>query len=108
RALGLVARCDPAAQTLEIETEGPVDEALSDEVARLVRHHGYEPRDRVSSSFIASVTSEQLRARLAFEWTSRFATALVFLLPAIALHYLTPALATGGRLIPHLIEAALV
>lgn len=106
--LGLVARADPAGMWLEIESESPIDEALSDRVADMARRHGLEPRDRLSSSFVRGITGEQLRARLAYEWTSRWATGLVFFLPALALHYLTPTLAQGGRIIPGMIEAALV
>ncbi len=107
-SLGLVARADPAGMWLEIESEQPIDEALSDRVADVARRLGFEPRDRASSSFVPSLTAGQLRQRLAFEWTSRWATGLVFLLPALALHYLTPSLAQGGRLIPGMIEATLV
>ncbi len=106
--LGLVARADPAGMWLEIESEAPIDEAMSDRVAEIARRHALEPRDRLSSSFVSSVTAQQLRGRLAYEWTSRWATGLVFLLPAIVLHYLTPMLAQGGRLIPGMLEAALV
>jgi len=106
--LGLVARADPAGMWLEIESESPIDEAMSDRVAEVARRFALEPRDRISSSFVSSVTAEQLRDRLGYEWTSRWATGLVFLLPALALHYLTPMLAQGGRLIPGMLEAALV
>lgn len=106
--LGLVARADPAGMWLEIESKTPVDEAMSDRVAEIARRHALEPRDRISTSFVSGVTAEQLRARLSHEWTSRWATGLVFLLPAVVLHYLTPVLAQGGRLIPGMIEASLV
>lgn len=106
--LGVVARADPAGMWLEVEHDAPIDEAMSDRVAEAARRLGLEPRDRLSSSFVPSATAEQLRDRLAYEWTSRWATGLVFLLPAIALHYLTPMLAQGGRLIPGMIEAVLV
>lgn len=106
--LGVVARSDPAGMWLEIESANPVDEALSDRVAEVTRRFGLEPRDRTSSSFVPSVTAEQLRQRMMYEWTSRWATGLVFLLPAVVLHYLTPMLAQGSRLIPGMIEATLV
>jgi len=106
--LGVVARSDPAGMWLEIEADQPIDEAMSDRVAAITRRFALEPRDRSSSSFVSSVTAEQLRQRIAYEWTSRWATGLVFLLPALALHYLTPILAQGSRLIPGMIEATLV
>ncbi len=106
--LGVATRSDPAGMWLEIESTAPIDEALSDRVAEITRRFGLEPRDRTSSSFISSVTAEQLRQRMAYEWTSRWATGLVFLLPAVVLHYLTPTLAQGSRLIPGMIEATLV
>lgn len=106
--LGVIARSDPAGMWLEIESDQRIDEAMSDRVAVITRRFGLEPRDRISSSFVSDVSKTQLRDRLAYEWTSRWATGLVFLLPALALHYLTPILAQGSRLIPGMIEATLV
>lgn len=103
-----VARSDPAGLWLEVQSRKPIDEQVSDQVAALARRFALEPRDRVGSTFVPSLSAEHLRQRLAYEWTSRWATGLVFLLPALALHYLTPMLAQGGRLIPGMIEAALV
>ena len=106
--LGLVARADPAGLWLEVESPSLLDEALADRVAALTRRRGLELRDRIGATFSPSTTKEQLRARLAHEWASRFATGMVFLLPAIALHYLTPILAQGSTVIPEGIQAALV
>lgn len=104
----MTARSDPAGMWLEIESDEAVTENTADEVVEVARTWGIEPRDRVSGSFIATATAEQLRDRLKHEWLSRWATSLVFLLPAIVLHVLTPALAQGTRYIPHGIEATLV
>lgn len=106
--LAVVARSDPAGMWLEIESDHPIDETMADRIALITRRFGLEPRDRTSSSFVSSVTAGQLRQRMAYEWTSRWATGLVFLLPALALHYLTPVLAQGSRLIPGMIEATLI
>ncbi len=106
--LSVIARADPAGMWLEIEAGQPIDEAMSDRVAAITRRFALEPRDRIGSSFVSSVTAEQLRQRMAYEWTSRWATGLIFLLPAMALHYLTPILAQGSRLIPGMIEGTLV
>lgn len=104
----LTARSDPAGMWLEIETDAAIEESTADEVVEVARTFGFEPRDRVGSSFIATTTADELRGRLKHEWLSRWATGLVFLLPALALHVLTPALAQGTLYIPHGIEALLV
>ncbi|MFG0329285.1 MAG: hypothetical protein ACF8PN_05235 [Phycisphaerales bacterium] len=108
KAGGLRARSDPAALTLEVESPDRFTEDLADEVIHEARAFGLEPRDRVGSSFVATLAPDQLRDRVRHEWASRFATGLVFLLPALGLHYLTPFLAMGTTAIPRTIEAALV
>jgi len=105
---GLASRADPAGMWLEVESNEPIDEAFSDRVSEIARRSGMEPRDRVGSSFVPGIGIDALRRRLAHEWTSRFATGLVFLLPALALHYLHPHLAGATNYVPNLIEAVLV
>ena len=108
RELALPARADPAGMWLEVESPGPMTEAIADQVALLAHRQGLDLRDRIGSDFSPRVTESELVKRLSFEWTSRLATALVFLVPALFLHYLTPRLATGGLLIPRFLEAVLV
>lgn len=106
--LGMRSRSDPAAMTLEIESEEPITERDADAVIEIARRYGLEPRDRVGSSFVAGIGVGQLRERVAHEWSSRFATALVFLAPALALSYLAPYLTMESLIIPRGIEAILV
>lgn len=108
--LGVVSRCDPAGMLLEVECgEGAViDEAFADKVIEVARHWGIEPRDRVGSSFVSTISADALRKRLESEWRSRLATGLVFLLPAMLMHYLKGYLAGATNYVPNGIEAALV
>lgn len=106
--LGLFSRCDPAGMWLEIETQDPVTENIANAVCNVVSKFGLLPRDRVGTSFVPSVNIKQLQKRILFEWKGRWATALVFLLPALILHYATPLLSLGSRYIPHSLEALLV
>ncbi len=108
--LGLVSRCDPAGMWLEVESGGAavIDEAFADRVIEVARHWGLEPRDRVGSSFVATISEAQLRKRLVSEWRTRFATALVFLLPAMLIYYLRPMLAGATNYVPNGIVAVLV
>ncbi len=108
RELALPARADPAGMWLEVQSPGPMTESVADQVALIARGQGLDLRDRVGGDFSPSVTETDLVRRLSFEWTSRLATALVFLIPALLLHYLTPRLATGSLLIPRFLEAVLV
>jgi len=108
---GLATRCDPAALRLDVETPDgrPLTEDDADSVIAVARPCGLEPRDRVGTSFVAGLEPERLRQRIAHEWSSRFATGLVFLLPALVLHALLPRLTGGGpRYVPFGIEALLV
>lgn len=77
------------------ETE--LTEASVDVAANIARAFGLEVRDRVGSTFVADNDLDGLRKRMVFEYKSRFATAMMFGLPALALHYLGPILAGGGR-----------
>ncbi|MBL1218235.1 MAG: hypothetical protein D8M59_12160 [Planctomycetes bacterium] len=106
--LNLPSRCDPAGMWLDVDFESKPDESQSNTVAALAARFGLCPRDRIGASFVPSVTGDQLVKRVQHEWASRFATGLVFLLPALGMHYLTPLLTTGPRYVPHGIEAALV
>lgn len=89
-------------------TEREVDVAASH-----ARRFGVELRDRVGNTFKPDNELKLLRDRMAYEYKSRFATALVFGLPALALHYLGPILA-GAQVsardmtYPWLIELLLV
>jgi len=97
--------------TLEVECrEGQqvIDEAFADKVVEAARHWGIEPRDRVGSSFVSTISADVLRKRLESEWRSRLATGLVFLLPAMLIHYLKPILAGATNYVPNGIEAVLV
>jgi len=82
--------------------------------AAIARTFGLEVRDRVGQTFVADNDLAALRARMAYEYKSRLATALVFGLPALALHYVGPVLAGGGgqdaraMLYPWLFELLLV
>lgn len=89
-------------------TENEVDGAAA--IARVV---GIELRERAGETFRPDNDLAALRGRMAYEYKSRFATALVFGLPALALHYLSPTLAGGAptprdMLYPWLFELLLV
>lgn len=66
-------------------------------VAAIARRFGLELRDRVGEVFRADNDLGALRSRMVYEYKSRFATAVVFGLPALGLHYLGPVLAGGER-----------
>jgi hypothetical protein len=90
-----------------------LNEAHVDGAAAIARGFGLELRDRVGSAFRADNDLAALHQRMAYEYKSRFATALVFGLPAIALHYAAPVLAGGGQdpramVYPWLFETILV
>lgn len=100
---GFANTVDPAGQCASLwradsdSTQCPaLSEADMDRAAAVARTFGLEPRDRVGNTFVADNQLPELRKRLAFEYKSRFATALVFGLPAIALHRFGPLLAGGG------------
>lgn len=67
-----------------------------DGAAAIARGFGVELRDRVGSTYRPDNDLASLRKQMAYEYKSRFATALVFGLPAIALHYAAPVLSGGG------------
>jgi hypothetical protein len=73
-----------------------LSEADVDRAASVARFFGLELRDRVGSEFNAQNDLSALRGRLTYEYKSRFATALVFGLPALLLHGLGVWLAGGA------------
>ena len=96
---------EPQVSTL---TEGQMNRA-----AAIARAFGLEIRDRAGRSFRPDNDLETLRGRLVYEYKSRFATALMFGLPALALHYVGPFLAGGtgearSQFYPWMIEFLLV
>lgn len=88
-ARGLVNAVDPAGQAAWLAREDgqALTEAQVDDAAAVARTFGVELRDRVGSAFVPANDLDALRDRLAYEFKSRFATALVFGLPALGLHY---------------------
>lgn len=81
--------------------------------ASIARGFGLEIRYRAGRNFRAANNLEDLRRQLVYEYKSRFATAVMFGLPALVLHYVGPFLAggTGGvqsLLYPRMIELLLV
>lgn len=88
---------DVAGQTAWIARPNTaITEEQADKAAAIARLFGIEPRDRAGETFIPDNDMGKLRDRIAYEYKSRFATALVFGLPAIVLHYLAPILASGS------------
>jgi len=80
----------------ELEGGRELTEKDVDRAAAVARGVGVEVRDRVGSTFKAANDLDAMRKQLAYEYKSRFATALMFGLPAIALHYVGPVLSGGG------------
>lgn len=76
---------------------GALTEVDMGRVAGIARRFGLELRDRVGEAFRADNDLAGLRRRMVYEYKSRFATAVVFGLPALGLHYWGPVLAGGGR-----------
>lgn len=96
---------DAAAEAL---TEAEVDRA-----AAIARAYGLELRDRVGGTFRADNSLCELRGRMVYEYKSRLATAVVFVLPALGLHYFGGRLAGGtadaaAMILPWLFEALLI
>lgn len=98
---GFANAVDPAGQCAWIEPskESGKDALSADDMelaAVLARQFGLEPRERVGSEFQAANDLALLREKITHEYKSRFATALVYGLPALALHYFAPVLAGSG------------
>ena len=70
-------------------------EAEVTRAAAMARSYGLELRDRIGKTFQAHHDRAALQDHLCYEYKCRFATALVFGLPAIALHYWGRTLAGG-------------
>ncbi|MCK4874043.1 MAG: hypothetical protein KAS72_15075 [Phycisphaerales bacterium] len=79
--LGVVARCDPAGQWLEVDA--PDGEARRGDVEAVVRRWGFVARSDVP-------TRAALRLVLRREWMRWLVTALVLGLPMLVLHYAAP------------------
>lgn len=88
-------------------------ETDADRAASIARQYGFEARTRAGKTFNANAAIADLRRQVTYEYKSRLATALVFGLPGIALHYAGPILAgsaTNARAMayPWLFELILV
>jgi hypothetical protein len=111
---GVDNEVDVSGQCATLSIDGTaLTEPQMDRAAVIARVFAVEPRDRVGTTYQPDNKLDQLRDRVAYEYKSRFATALVFGLPALAVHYLGPVL-TGATatprdlLYPWLIELLLV
>ena len=90
-----------------------LDEENATRAANIAQLFGLEIRDRIGKVFCADNNLNALQDHLCYEYKSRFATALVFGLPAIVLHYWGPFLAGGtgdwrSMIFPWMIEFLLV
>lgn len=109
-AAGFDNQVDPAGQCATIAVD---DEAAMDRAAAIARTFGLEVRDRAGNTFAVDNDLTALRQRVTHEYKSRFATAIVFGLPALLLHYLSPVLVGAdvtprGMLYSWLIQLLLV
>jgi hypothetical protein len=120
---GLYNAIDPAGQSARLSKPGaperilqegdPLDAASLAVAIGIAREFGFEPRVRVGNADTGSNDLESLRHHVSYEYKCRFATALMFGLPALVLHYIGPVLAGGGAsskamIYPWLIEGLLV
>ncbi len=83
-------QCAQLSQNAQALTEEQVDGAAS-----VARQFGLEIRDRAGNIYQPEADLDTLRQKTIHEYKSRFATAIVFGLPAMLLHYLSPFLAGG-------------
>lgn len=74
----------------------PLTESDMAAAGDIARAFGLELRDRAGSSFTAANDLAALRRQITYEYKSRFATAVVFGLPALLLHWLGPMLSSAG------------
>lgn len=112
---GIVNTLDVAGQCATLET--PDDDAAAEGVvaraAAIARAFGVELRDRAGATFVAANELPALRKSTTYEYRLRLASALVYGLPALAIHYAAPYLAGGsasnprGMLYPWLFEMLL-
>lgn len=112
---GFYNTVDPAGQsaTLATHEDDALSESQMEDAATIARVHGLELRDRAGSTYESVNELPALYKRLNIEYRTRFASALVFGLPALVLHYLAPVLVGAhelprGFLYPWLIELLLV
>ncbi|MCC7192970.1 MAG: hypothetical protein IT444_09345 [Phycisphaeraceae bacterium] len=99
--VGLVNAVDVTGQYAWLEPDArsgftELKEVHIDGAAAIARGFGIELRDRAGSTYRPDNDLAAMRRQIAYEYKSRFATALVFGLPALALHYAAPVLAGGG------------
>ena len=100
--VGLVNAVDVTGQHAWLEPDArlgitELKEVHIDGAAAIARGFGIELRDRAGSAYRSDNDLAAMRRQIAYEYKSRFATALVFGLPALALHYAAPVLAGGGE-----------
>jgi len=99
-AVDIAGQCAWLSLGVDIGAGGCVEDALTesdvDRAAAMGREFGVELRDRVGKTFQAKNELASLRGQMVYEYKSRFATAVVFGLPALGLHYMAPVLAGGG------------
>lgn len=112
-AVDVAAQCAWLAVRTRTGEEQPLTEADMGLAASTARNFGLEARDRVGQIYVPENDPAALRDRVVYEYKCRLATAVVFGLPAMALHYLGPVLAGGGTgtrsmLYPWLFEMLLV
>lgn len=106
---GWIARASKAA-----DSGGQIDEKDLVHITAIARAFGVEPRERVGSEFKPVNDLPALREQMTREYRARLAQSLVFGLPALAVHYLGPMLASGGgqsagsMAFPWLLEMVLV
>ncbi len=81
----------------DAKPQAAMTEADVDRAAGAARGFGVELRDRVGATFRPDNDLAALRAHMAYEYKSRLATAVVFGLPAVVLHYVARYLAGGGH-----------
>ena len=82
------------------DPDASLTEAQLTRAAAIGRGVGVEIRDRLGKKFRPDNDLGALRRQSVHEYRARLATALMFGLPALALHYLAPVLASGSGLDP--------
>ncbi|MCE9590226.1 MAG: hypothetical protein K8S99_06850 [Planctomycetes bacterium] len=95
-AVDVAGQCGWVARGKKAESHAALTETEVDRAAAIARLFGVEVRDRVGATFIPENDLAALRKQAAYEYKSRTATALVFGLPALLLHYVSPILAPGS------------
>ncbi len=82
--------------TLDLSGQCAVIESYDERASGIARAFGVELRDRTGQTFTADNDLTLLREEAARQWKGRLAQALVYGLPAVALHYVAPILAEAG------------